>query len=133
MLARAKPGATTDDICEELILPLTAEGGGCSYVQHLRRTGKGARVGRATHFVSHTWRYRFADVVEALSVWAVTQSGAPPLFWFDAFVVNQHVREAVDQQWWADAFQRAVRTIGHTLVVMAPWHSPVTVTRAWCL
>lgn len=32
-----------------------------------------------------------------------------------------------------EAFLDGVREIGHTCLVLAPWHDPIPLTRAWCL
>jgi hypothetical protein len=34
---------------------------------------------------------------------------------------------------WETAFAQAVSAIGHTCLMMTPWHAPVVITRAWCL
>ena len=40
---------------------------------------------------------------------------------------------ALDTSWFKDAFAHAVTHIGHTLLVLQPWHAPVPLTRSWCL
>ena len=46
---------------------------------------------------------------------------------------NQHKIAALDTSWFKDTFAEAVRCIGHTLLVLQPWHAPVPLTRSWCL
>lgn len=48
-------------------------------------------IGPATHFTSHAWAYRFADLVDALKgdVGAIDEHGATCYFWLDLFVVPQ--------------------------------------------
>lgn len=38
-----------------------------------------------------------------------------------------------DFTWWQTTFSAAVRDIGHTAVVLAPWRAPLPLTRIWCL
>jgi len=48
-------------------------------------------IGPATHFTSHAWAFRFADLVDALKgdVGATDEHGATCYFWLDLFVVPQ--------------------------------------------
>ena len=36
-------------------------------------------------------------------------------------------------QWWSTTFKDAIKGIGHTAMVLSPWHNPLPLTRAWCL
>jgi len=51
----------------------------------------------------------------------------------DALVSSQHETETLPQDWWSTAFATAIRDIGHTVLVLQPWHVPVPLTRSWCL
>ena len=51
----------------------------------------------------------------------------------DIFVGSQHKAPQLPQEWWKDAFRRAVADIGCTVLVLQPWHAPVPLTRSWCL
>ena len=51
----------------------------------------------------------------------------------DALVSSQHETETLPQDWWSTAFATAIRDIGHTVLVLQPWHAPVPLTRSWCL
>ena len=84
-------------------------------------------VGQATKFVSHAWKYGFADVVRSL---ADRVDPVLDFLWFDICTVNQHVWIDVDFQ---STFKDAVGKIGHTLLVLAPWRNPIPLTRSWCL
>jgi hypothetical protein len=69
---------TTEEVKTHFLLQLTAlsRGSFCSQLDEQRSSC----VGPATHFVSHSWRYRFLDVVAALenfSARASTPPGAP--------------------------------------------------------
>lgn len=60
-----------------------AGGGAGTYVQLLQQRAGGARglVAPATHFVSHAWTYRFADLLAALDARA---DAADAYFWIGA-------------------------------------------------
>ena len=51
----------------------------------------------------------------------------------DVFVVNQHKTATRGTDWFKTAFAEAVAKIGHTLLVLQPWHAPLPLTRSWCL
>ena len=51
----------------------------------------------------------------------------------DIFVGSQHKAAALDTRWFKDAFAQVVKQIGHTLLVLQPWHAPLPLTRSWCL
>lgn len=96
-----------------------------------------ADVGRPTVFVSHSWGYKFLDVVDALEAWAAKlPAGAPtPLFWFDLFTNSQHHSVERPFEWWDSVFREAVASIGHTVLVLS-WDGAETasaLTRVWCL
>jgi tetratricopeptide (TPR) repeat protein len=48
-------------------------------------------------------------------------------------VGSQHHAAALDTRWFKDAFAQAVTRIGHTLLVLQPWHDPLPLKRSWCL
>ena len=96
----------------------------CSYVELLLADdgGNGARdatgglaVGRATHFVSHAWRYSFRDLVASLEE-VVDAEGqrAPsvtPYLWVDCVSVNQHASQAQSffkSDWWSGIFRKMI-------------------------
>jgi len=88
---------------------------------------------KATHFVSHAWRYQFGDFVMAVRNW-VESSGTSEdgtYFWVDAFVVNQNKAQSYPQEWWSSRFMEAVGEIGNTILVLDPWEDPVPFKRAW--
>lgn len=62
LVSQAAPGASTTDVCRDVVLPETAEGR-CALLEQLR--GQSAAdgtplVGPATVFVSHSWKFEFA-------------------------------------------------------------------------
>jgi tetratricopeptide (TPR) repeat protein len=87
-------------------------------------------VAPATRFVSHAWAYQFADLLSAL---ATLPDADEQYFWIDIFVGAQHKAPTLPQEWWSTTFKDAVAHIGHTVLVLQPWHAPVPLTRSWCL
>ena len=124
----------------ELIKPLT-ERAGSSLAAALGRIPKtvdprtGAPyVSRATVFVSHAWKYNFEELLEALEAHvASVEEPASVYFWLDVFVVNQHTNMDKPKIWWTVTFREAIRSIGETCLVLAPWDGPIPLTRAWCI
>jgi hypothetical protein len=51
----------------------------------------------------------------------------------DVLVSSQHRTTTLPQSWWSSAFATAIRDVGHTVLVLQPWHAPVPLTRSWCL
>merc|ERR1711937_638443 len=88
---------------------------------------------KATHFVSHAWRYVFPIFVAAVKHWVETTgiSQDAAYFWVDAFVVNQHQAQNFPQEWWSTRFMQAIGAIGNTVLVLEPWDNPVPFQRAW--
>jgi hypothetical protein len=53
--------------------------------------------------------------------------------WNDVFVEDQNSSTAKPKEYWYGAFQDAIKHIGSTLFVLAPWHAPIAITRSWCI
>ncbi|EGD82186.1 mbre TPR repeat protein [Salpingoeca rosetta] len=128
---------TTEDACKQFVVPRTQQDN-CAYVDLLRKQSP-ERVGKATVFVSHAWRYKIADVLNVLLEFAEEQArkdgGQPVFFWFDLFMNNQNanVTANLPQEWWSTTFKESIANIGRVLLVLMPWRDPVPLTRAWCL
>jgi len=90
---------------------------------------------KATHFVSHAWRYNFTTFVKAIRHWCDTNDINENItyFWVDAFVVNQHQSQNYPQEWWSTRFMQAIGSIGNTILVLEPWENPVVFQRAWVI
>ena len=80
-------------------------------------------VGRPTHFLSHAWLYRFANLVEALKAFVAAQPpGSPPVFfWYDCFCIDEHRTQTLPDEWWSTTFKEAIRLIGSTVMMLSPW------------
>lgn len=121
---------TTTNVCETFIKPQTAAEQR-SYCELLVRQ-EHPDVGVADVFISHAWSCRFLDVYDALTHHFRHES--PHLcLWFDLFSNNQHATLDRDFDWWCGTFKGAIGAMQHVVMVLAPWHDPVPLTRAWCL
>jgi tetratricopeptide (TPR) repeat protein len=120
---------TTTEVCQQCLLAATASEL-CSYCDMLKQRGSDG-VGIATVFISHAWKYRFADVVNALEYHF---RDSPDIFiWFDLFSNNQHAAGNLPFDWWATTFKSAIAQFGRVVMVLSPWNDPIPFTRAWCL
>ena len=66
----------------------------CDYLSYLNHPA----VGEATVFISHAWKYKFVDVMDALEYYF--QDNLDVIIWFDLFSNNQHIAIDLDFQWW---------------------------------
>ena len=125
----------TTDVCNRFVKPMTAATK-CSVCELLRHENN-AVLADSNVFISHAWKYKFLDVVEAVR-FSLTK-GDPTrendfVVWFDLFTNCQHgLDEPPPFSWWCNTFKVAISDIGHTLMVLSPWADPITLTRAWCL
>ena len=83
------------------------------------------KVGRATYFISHAWKYNFKAFLSALE--RKFQGEPTALLWIDLFSHNQHNELTSDQ--WISAFEDHIVRIGHTVMILFPWDSPIPFTR----
>eukprot|EP01031_Cornospumella_fuschlensis_P031768 gene31768-38398_t len=122
-------GLTTTDVCETILKPITAPNN-CSYCDILM-AAQHLGVGVANVFISHAWKYKFLDVLEALKYHFQDQPDI--IVWFDLFSNNQHGTGSRDFNWWCNTFKSAIADFGHVVMVLAPWQDPIPLRRAWCL
>ena len=132
---RHRCSLTTAQVCEQFILPRTAQSR-CAYYQLFLSHCSNGRpwIAPATVFVSHAWKYPFVAVAQVLLSFSreLVESGkAQPYFWFDLFTNNQHDSAALPQEWWATTFRKQIGSIGTTLLVLMPWNDPLPLRRAW--
>ena len=101
-------------------------------------------LGAATWFVSHTWSYAFADVIDAVLLYFNQHSASEQdsvILWIDFFCDSQHARLPTwppplvekNSKWFMDNFADLIAAIGSVLMVMQPWHAPLTLKRSWCV
>ena len=106
------------------------EGSGSSYCQKLLNNDKTkALVGPATVFVSHAWKYNFAEFISALEARFVKEPEA--LLWIDIFSHNQHNELSSDE--WITNFEEHIKRINRTVMIAMPWDNPIPFTRYYIL
>jgi hypothetical protein len=120
-------GLTTAEVCDIFIKPQTKDYQS-SYCEMLELHHHSA-IGIATVFISHSWNYRFLDVIFALEYHFRDQPDI--IIWFDLFSNNQHKKVDVDFNWWCNTFKSAIQQVGHTVMVVAPWSNDIPLTRGW--
>ncbi len=126
-------GMTTTEVCETVVKPLTKEKQASFCGLLLSQRSK--HVDIANVFISHAWRYKFLDVIDAI-VHHYELERKPfedVILWFDLFSNNQHKAVEYDFYWWSHTFRSAIHEIDHTLMIFAPWNNPIPLTRAWCI
>ena len=127
-------GKSTTEVCDTFIKTKTM---GKSYCDQLNDEGNGDKfIKRGNVFVSHAWKYKFLSVVEAMTSYLENHSDPESVvFWFDVFSVNQNGMKdhSPPREWWNNTFKNGIAEIGTTVMVIEPWHDPITLTRAWCL
>jgi tetratricopeptide (TPR) repeat protein len=126
-----REGVATEELCTAVVLPATSERR-CAYAALLPPT----MLAPATHFVSHAWAGRYAELLAVVSAVVVEEraAGRPePVFWVDVAVNNQHEAPQRPFSWWRGTFRRSIAAIGKVILVLAPWNDPRPLRRAWCL
>jgi tetratricopeptide (TPR) repeat protein len=138
----ALAGKTTTVVNDDHLKPLTSESG-LSLCDQLALvavdagTDGNVSVAEANWFISHAWSYNFLDVMEAVEVFVETEVALEErddvVIWFDLFSNSQHSAQNRPFEWWSGTFKNAVQKLGNVMMVLHPWDSPVTLTRAWCV
>ena len=128
-------GKTTEDFNKEFAKPLTKDYE-LSYCDMILEKAKkndelDGIVQPATVFISHAWKYEFLHVLDALE--DHFQDEPDKIVWFDIVSNNQHKATDLEYGWWATTFKDAIKQLGHTVMVMAPWNDPIPYKRAWCI
>jgi hypothetical protein len=92
-------------------------------------------VAPATVFVSHAHSCSFRSLVDGLKqLVADLPPHAPlPFLWLDFLCLDLHLPQNIPQEWWSTTFKHAIQQVGHTVMLLQPWDSPIALTRAWCL
>ncbi|KAJ3409846.1 Kinesin light chain 3 [Chytriomyces hyalinus] len=90
----------------------------------------------AEWFISHAWKYKFLDVVDALQEFFIWERKMDPdsvIIWFDLFSNSQHDTATKPFTFWTDVFMGAIKAMKNVVMVLAPWSDPIPLTRAWCI
>jgi tetratricopeptide (TPR) repeat protein len=94
-------------------------------------------IGKANVFVSFAQLYKITIVIEALENFVCIQKLDPDstFFFIDVFAIRQHKDGNIHACHLDDVKEIAdlIGEIGHTVLILDPWHSPIVFKRAWCL
>ena len=83
--------------------------------------GEAPWIAPATSFVSHTWTYPFATVMEVMLKIALDDPRQETYFWFDTFCNNQHFHgRTLDSEVLSELFGSSVLAIGRVDLVLSP-------------
>ncbi len=95
---------TTKDVCEQIVKPLTFQKKTSLTAQLADENNSG--VGIASVFISHGWKMKFLDVLDALRFHFREKSKTEDIIlWFDLFSNNQHECADFDFYWWCTTFK----------------------------
>ena len=132
-------------MCRAFVKPTTA-GAACAFFDLLwrddakraedskEREGAERHTGESDFFLSHTWSYRFRDLVAIVE--AFERRLAPQktqYYWFDIFVMNQHNEHDLSQRLLLENLRAAVSAPGRVLLALDSWREPTPLARVWCL
>ncbi|KAJ3040971.1 Kinesin light chain 3 [Rhizophlyctis rosea] len=123
---------TTAEVCEKFVKPRTDLTK--SLCDHLALS-EPHNVGQANVFISHTWRYKFEDLMDGIRHHFNDreEEAKSTILWIDIFSLPQHERPKIAADWLQKAFTDAISTIGQVIMIATPWDRPLTLTRAWCV
>jgi hypothetical protein len=100
-------------------------------------------VGRATHFLSYAWKWKYSwkVVFTALELFEQQQAEAgaePSYFFIDQFCLDQHemsstAHDATDKKYTEIVanLQKSIEAPGKVLMLLHPWNQPIVLSRAW--
>ena len=118
---------STKDVCIDYVVPVCSAPGE-TYLSYLKQRGEhtSAQVGPAKYYISHTWKYYYAEVVEALENFFKDEEG-DVFVYFDLFCNDPKVTmSAVDHISSVAKFDQVVH-------VLCDLNNPVPFTSARCL
>jgi len=119
-------GLTTTEVNDKFLKPITLSSR-LSYCEYLKQSSYSSIVGVAEVFISHAWKYKFLDVMNAIEYHF--RDTPEIIIWFDLFSNNQHQAVDLDFNWWCNTFKSAIRDFGYTVMILAPWKDPIPLTR----
>ena len=145
---------TTTHVNIAIVKPQTKGSGACYAISVLKSHPD--LVGIPTDFVSHAWRYTFAELVDAIELehneriladsdsinsnsdqlllqQKQVQKQQKRFYWNDIFVEDQNTTMSRPEGYFFTAFREAIASIGRTVLVLEPIQTPIPLTRAWCI
>ena len=88
-------------------------------------------VGVATVFISWALSAHVRTLIDAIRQYLRQHPEVPrdTKFWVCDFVVRQGKGDLADLV----SFGNCVSAVGHTVLLLEPWHAPVPLQRTWCV
>ncbi|ETV91985.1 hypothetical protein H310_13624 [Aphanomyces invadans] len=127
---------STANVCTRFVMP-TTELSKLSLVDHVLAQPGGDKFAKpAQWLISHSWSYKFLDVVDAIDNFCHEHAlDMDTSFWFCMFANNQHAigEPTVMFDVFLHAFRTALADTGKMVMVLSPWHDPATLKRTWCV
>ena len=147
---------TTTDVCSNLVMEWTREKQSSFHELMLSeyQTTPHLPLGMLSNeviglsptiFVSHAWKYKFVELIDSIEQFIINNNNHDTgigvedtkkediFLWVDLFLNNQWRASSLPYEWWSSTFLSAIGKIGHVLLILQPWDSPIPLTRAWCL
>ena len=106
---------------------------GLAMCERLQKQGS-PHVGEATVFVSWFLKTPLTTLVDALREF-LRQKQLPldTKFWVCDFVIRQATRQLTAEDNDVKRLGDCVRAVGHTVLLLEPWHAPAPLQRAYCI
>lgn len=127
-LQLAPEGLSTGDVCGKVVVPAAKSVKG-PLLRHFlgRRDSSGAAiVGPITHFASHAWRYKYADLLRTLrdhSSFTYNRTLTQPIYWVDLVSKDQ-----LNPQPSTEEFKTAIKQATRVVAVLDTLTKPVALT-----
>eukprot|EP00928_Gymnodinium_smaydae_P018650 TRINITY_DN17107_c0_g1_i2.p1 TRINITY_DN17107_c0_g1~~TRINITY_DN17107_c0_g1_i2.p1 ORF type:complete len:448 (+),score=38.54 TRINITY_DN17107_c0_g1_i2:783-2126(+) len=126
--AQLRCDASTSDCVSEFVKPATSHLK-CSYASLMAASDDAGGVGRSSVFVSHSWLYQYATLVDILAHQAALAT-TQHFYFIDIFAINQH--EAMTEGELGKLGEKII-SCGTLLLASSPLWSPLPLARVWCL
>ena len=136
--AQGEPLYPTNDALNgyvnQLHIATESEADGLSVCERLQEQGS-SHVGEATVFVSWFLATPLATLLDALGEYLRQHPELPrdTKFWVCDFVIRQATRQMKKEDNDVKKLGECVRAVGHTVLLMEPWHDPQPLRRAYCI
>eukprot|EP00964_Phaeocystis_antarctica_P032569 scaffold18446_cov69-Phaeocystis_antarctica.AAC.1 len=127
------PNSEDNGYTNQFHIAKASEGDGLAMCERLQKQGS-PHVGKATVFVSWFLKTPLTTLVDALREF-LRQKQLPldTKFWVCDFVIRQATRQLAAADNDVKRLGDCVRAVGHTVLLLEPWHAPAPLQRAYCI
>eukprot|EP00056_Hartaetosiga_gracilis_P007366 m.107239 g.107239 ORF g.107239 m.107239 type:complete len:824 (+) comp12687_c0_seq1:52-2523(+) len=119
---------TCDHVVEQSIKPTTSVHN-CAFIDYFLDTNGSngsSLIGKATVYVSFSWKNKFFDVLDSLCLYA--EKHPHVYFWLDAFSSNINTNINTSSSW-KRSLNCNIGSVGKMLIFLSPWRCPFTLTQ----